>query len=197
MPSVAPREYFAELLEIGKSKAPQTPERLQQVELVIEQFLSELESVEDVEAEIHRVTFVNLVSQAFIDPSTSEAARLVLNYAYLLTDGKHLTRERVTVATRSREVDAQVGRRVRERRNALGMSQEKLGNVLGVSFQQIQKYEAGIVRVAASRLWDITEALEVDVAYFFEGIEKRAKRKAKPRKRPTKAKRTKPRKRRN
>ena len=101
------------------------------------------------------------------------------------------------MATRSSEVDAHVGRRVRERRNALGMSQEKLGNVLGVSYQQIQKYEAGTNRVSASRLWDIAKLLEVDLAYFFEGIEKRAKRKAKPRKSPTKAKRTKPRKRRN
>ena len=86
MPSVAPREYFAELFEIGKSKAPQA-ERLQQVELLIEQFLSELESVEDVEAEIHRVTFVNLVSQAFIEPSASDSAKLVLNHAYSLLTG--------------------------------------------------------------------------------------------------------------
>ena len=103
------------------------------------------------------------------------------------------------MATRSSEVDAHVGRRLRARRTELGMSQEKLGNVLGVSFQQIQKYEAGTNRVSASRLWDIAKLLEVDLAYFFEGIEKRAKRKAKPRKSPTaaKAKRTKPRMRRN
>ena len=105
------------------------------------------------------------------------------------------------VATRSSKVDHHVGRRVRERRREIGMSQEKLGNVLGVSFQQIQKYEVGTNRVSASRLWDITEALEVDVAYFFESIVRRASRprKAKPRKSPTatKAKRTKPRMRRN
>ena len=84
MPPIAmSRGYFVELLEIGKSKAPQT-ERLDQVELLIEQFLSELESVGDVEAENHRVTFVNLVSQAFIDPSTSEPAKLVLNHAFSL-----------------------------------------------------------------------------------------------------------------
>ncbi len=87
MPPIAmSRGYFVELLEIGKSKAPQT-ERLQQVELLVEQFLSELESVEDVEAEIHRVTFVNLVSQAFIEPSTSEPAKLVLNHAFSLLTG--------------------------------------------------------------------------------------------------------------
>ena len=97
------------------------------------------------------------------------------------------------------DVDHHVGRRVRERRNALGMSQEKLGNALGVSMQQVQKYEACTDRVAASRLWDIAKALEVDVGYFFEGIKKRAKRKPKPRKSPATAKvrRTKPRKRRN
>ncbi len=88
MPPIAPREYFAELLEIGKSKAPQT-ERLQQTELVVEQFLSELEAanVGDVEAENHRARFIDLVSQAFIDPSTSEAAKLVLNHAYSLLTG--------------------------------------------------------------------------------------------------------------
>jgi len=87
MPPIAmSREYFAELLEIGKSKAPQT-ERLDQVDLLVEQFLSELESVEDVEAEIHRVTFVNLVSQAFIEPSASDSAKLVLNHAFSLLTG--------------------------------------------------------------------------------------------------------------
>ncbi len=86
MPPIArPGEYFAELLAIGESKTPQT-ERLQQVELVVELFLSELEAanVGNVEMENYRVTFVNLVSQAFIDPSTSESAKLVLNHAYSL-----------------------------------------------------------------------------------------------------------------
>ena len=97
------------------------------------------------------------------------------------------------------EVDGHVGRRVRERRREIGMSQAKLGNALGITFQQVQKYEIGLNRVAAGRLWDIAKNLEVDVGYFFEGIKKRASRKAKPRKSPTatKAKRTKPRKRRN
>ncbi len=97
------------------------------------------------------------------------------------------------------KVDDHVGRRVRERRREIGISQDKLGNALGISFQQIQKYEVGTNRVAAGRLWDIARILEVDVGYFFEGIERRAKRKAKPRKSPTaaKTKPTKPRKRRN
>ncbi len=101
------------------------------------------------------------------------------------------------VGKRLGKVDHQVRKRIRQRRNALGMSQETLADALGISYQQAQKYEVGINRVAASRLWDIAEALEVDIGYFFEGIQKMAKRKAKPRKRPTAAKRTKPRKRRN
>ena len=98
-------------------------------------------------------------------------------------------------AIRSSDVDTHVGKRVRERRKVLGMSQTKLADALGISFQQVQKYEIGVNRVAASRLWDMAKALEVDVEYFFEGIQKRAKRKAQPRKSPTagKAKRTKPR----
>ena len=87
MPPIAPQEYFAELLEIGKSKAPQS-ERLQQVELVVGLFLSELEAanVGDIEAENNRARFIDLVSQAFIDSSTGEPAKVVLNHAYgLLT----------------------------------------------------------------------------------------------------------------
>ncbi len=89
MPPIArPGEYFAELLEIGKSKAPQT-ERLQQVELVVGLFLSELEAanVGEIEAENRRARFIDLVSEAFIDPSTSESAKLVLNHAYSLLPG--------------------------------------------------------------------------------------------------------------
>ena len=88
MPSIAPREYFAELLEIGKSKTPQT-ERLQQVELLVEQFLSELKAADigGVEEESHRTKFVGLVSRALIDLSVSESAKLVLNHAYSLLTG--------------------------------------------------------------------------------------------------------------
>ncbi len=84
------------------------------------------------------------------------------------------------VAKRFGEVDNHVGRRIRERRRELGLSLEKLGAALGVSYQQIQKYEIGINRVAAGRLWDMAKILEVDVGYFFEGIKKRAGRVRKP-----------------
>ena len=64
-------------------------------------------------------------------------------------------------------VDIEVGRRVRERRVLAGISQEKLGQALGVTFQQVQKYEKGTNRIGASRLQQIAEALGVAPAYFF------------------------------
>jgi transcriptional regulator with XRE-family HTH domain len=66
-------------------------------------------------------------------------------------------------------VDKHVGARVRSRRIILGMSQEKLGNSLGLTFQQIQKYEKGTNRIGASRLQHISKTLNVPVSYFFEG----------------------------
>jgi len=66
-------------------------------------------------------------------------------------------------------VDKYVGSRIRMRRIMLGMSQEKLGESLGLTFQQIQKYEKGTNRVGASRLQQISEVLQVPVAFFFEG----------------------------
>ncbi|MER9351804.1 helix-turn-helix domain-containing protein [Mesorhizobium sp. M0514] len=65
-------------------------------------------------------------------------------------------------------IDIHVGSRVRLRRNMLGMSQEKLGENLGITFQQIQKYEKGTNRVGASRLQAIASILSVPVAFFFE-----------------------------
>ena len=67
-------------------------------------------------------------------------------------------------------VDAHVGRRLRERRLLLGLSQEALGAMLGVSFQQVQKYETGANRVSASRLYRLTQVLGVSIAWFFEGL---------------------------
>lgn len=65
-------------------------------------------------------------------------------------------------------IDVHVGSRIRMRRNMLGMSQEKLGESLGVTFQQIQKYEKGTNRVGASRLQAIASTLEAPAAFFFE-----------------------------
>jgi transcriptional regulator with XRE-family HTH domain len=66
-------------------------------------------------------------------------------------------------------VDKYVGSRVRMRRIMLGMSQEKLGEALGLTFQQIQKYEKGTNRVGASRIQQIAEVLQVPVSFLFEG----------------------------
>lgn len=65
-------------------------------------------------------------------------------------------------------IDVHVGSRIRLRRNMLGLSQEKLGESLGITFQQIQKYEKGTNRVGASRLQAISSILTVPVAFFFE-----------------------------
>lgn len=68
-------------------------------------------------------------------------------------------------------VDVHVGKRIRHRRWLVGMTQQQLAERVGIKFQQIQKYETGANRVSASRLWDISDALEVQVSFFFEGIE--------------------------
>lgn len=67
--------------------------------------------------------------------------------------------------------DVHVGRRVREARVAKGMSQTDLGNSLGVSFQQVQKYEKGTNRIGASRLLQTSKSLSVPVEYFFDGLD--------------------------
>lgn len=67
-------------------------------------------------------------------------------------------------------IDRHVGQRVRMRRMALGMSQEKLAEGLGVTFQQLQKYEKGVNRIGSSRLHHLAERLQVTVSFFFEGL---------------------------
>jgi transcriptional regulator with XRE-family HTH domain len=67
-------------------------------------------------------------------------------------------------------VDVYVGRKLRMRRTILGMSQSELGDAIGISFQQVQKYERGANRISASKLWDFSRALDVTPAYFFDGF---------------------------
>ena len=67
-------------------------------------------------------------------------------------------------------VDLHVGARIRMRRKLLGVSQEKLADQLGLTFQQVQKYERGANRVSASKLYEIARALQTSVAYFFDGL---------------------------
>ena len=71
---------------------------------------------------------------------------------------------------RANPIDVHVGSRVRLRRMLLGMSQEKLGEHLGLTFQQIQKYEKGINRIGASRLYDLSQVLSVPVQFFYEEL---------------------------
>ncbi len=65
-------------------------------------------------------------------------------------------------------IDVHVGQRIRQRRTLLGMSQEKLGEAIGLTFQQVQKYERGANRVGSSRLFDLARVLDVPVTYFFD-----------------------------
>lgn len=67
-------------------------------------------------------------------------------------------------------VDVHVGSRVRLRRTLLGLSQEKLGDALGLTFQQVQKYERGANRIGASRLFDLSRVLDVPVSFFFDDM---------------------------
>ena len=71
---------------------------------------------------------------------------------------------------RTQDIDAAVGLRMAARRSALGLSQTALALQLGVSFQQVQKYEKGANRISASKLWDIARFFRVDIGYFFEGL---------------------------
>lgn len=69
------------------------------------------------------------------------------------------------------QIDAHVGSRVRLRRMLMGISQEKLGEALGLTFQQIQKYERGANRIGASRLFDLSRVLDVPISYFFDDMD--------------------------
>ena len=69
-------------------------------------------------------------------------------------------------------IDVQVGNRVRIRRMLIGMSQERLGDLLGLTFQQVQKYEKGVNRIGAGRLFEVSRILNVPVDFFYEGLDK-------------------------
>jgi transcriptional regulator with XRE-family HTH domain len=68
------------------------------------------------------------------------------------------------------QIDRHIGSRVRARRTMLGMSQERLADALGLTFQQVQKYEKGVNRIGASRLLQIAGILDVGIEFFFEGL---------------------------
>jgi transcriptional regulator with XRE-family HTH domain len=72
--------------------------------------------------------------------------------------------------SRASPIDGHVGSRIRLRRTLLGMSQERLGEALGLTFQQVQKYERGVNRVGASRLFDLSRVLDVPISFFFDDL---------------------------
>lgn len=69
------------------------------------------------------------------------------------------------------DIDLHLGRRLRRRRRLLGLTQQQLGAQVGIRFQQIQKYESGANRISAARLWQLAEALESPVTYFYDGLD--------------------------
>ncbi|MBV9993963.1 MAG: helix-turn-helix transcriptional regulator [Caulobacteraceae bacterium] len=71
----------------------------------------------------------------------------------------------------SDEIDVHIGKRMRRRRRLLGLTQQAVAGACGVRFQQIQKYECGANRVSAARLWLLSQALDVPVGYFFDGLD--------------------------
>src|SRR5665213_1611979 len=77
---------------------------------------------------------------------------------------------RLVMTKKANIIDGQVGNRVRIRRMLIGMSQEKLGDLLGLTFQQVQKYEKGINRIGAGRLFEISRILGVPIEFFYEGV---------------------------
>ncbi len=78
-------------------------------------------------------------------------------------------------------IDVHVGTQLKLRRSLLGLSQERLADELGITFQQVQKYEKGLNRIGASRLWDLAQVLGVSVAYFYENLDENTRNKS-PRK---------------
>ena len=88
---------------------------------------------------------------------------------------KRRRRPRTVLRDGPDHVDVHVGARVRERRLSLGMSQTDLGDNLGLTFQQIQKYERGVNRISASKLWVLSNLFEVPIEWFFDGLGKAGK----------------------
>ncbi len=76
-----------------------------------------------------------------------------------------------STTTRTRDIDRHVGARIRERRIMLGLTQQQLADLIGVTYQQAHKYERGINRVSAGRLFEIARVLSVPVSHFFENLE--------------------------
>jgi transcriptional regulator with XRE-family HTH domain len=74
------------------------------------------------------------------------------------------------MASKPNPIDVHVGKRLRLRRTLLGMSQERLGELLGLTFQQVQKYERGVNRIGSSRLFELGQILDVPISFFFDDL---------------------------
>jgi transcriptional regulator with XRE-family HTH domain len=85
--------------------------------------------------------------------------------------------------SRTQDIDRYVGARIRERRIMLGLTQQQLADLIGVTYQQAHKYERGINRVSAGRLFEVAQVLSVPVNYFFDGLEQERERTISPRER--------------
>jgi transcriptional regulator with XRE-family HTH domain len=85
--------------------------------------------------------------------------------------------------SRTQDIDRHVGARIRERRIMLGLTQQQLADLIGVTYQQAHKYERGINRVSAGRLFEIARVLSVPVAYYFDGLDAEDERAVSPRER--------------
>jgi transcriptional regulator with XRE-family HTH domain len=85
--------------------------------------------------------------------------------------------------SRTQDIDLYVGARIRERRIMLGLTQQQLADLIGVTYQQAHKYERGINRVSAGRLFEVSQVLSVPASYFFDGLEQENERSISPRER--------------
>ena len=88
----------------------------------------------------------------------------------------HIGTPRGTAEQMTNEIDRHLGKRLRQRRRTLGLTQQQIAEAVGVRFQQIQKYECGANRISAARLWLLAKALEAPVGAFFDGLDEDAER---------------------
>lgn len=111
-----------------------------------------------------------LLSGAFSSKMHTDFNLVLYQEAVVNSPGKALALENEPMKRAPNPVDKHVGSRVRMRRVLLGFTQEKLGTALGITFQQVQKYEKGTNRIGASRLQEISKTLQVPPSFFFEGL---------------------------
>jgi transcriptional regulator with XRE-family HTH domain len=99
------------------------------------------------------------------------------------TDGVRAATPARRSTGRTQDIDRHVGARIRERRIMLGLTQQQLADLIGVTYQQAHKYERGINRVSAGRLFEVAQVLSVPVSHFFDGLEQESERGISPRER--------------